>query len=941
MFLFIFISFFSLLAHTAILEAPKVLIDYQQNPSEIEWRKIDTQHFEIIFPQDVEVKAQKVAHLLEKVYPFVSRSLEVLPPRISIILQNQSTISNAFVTLAPRRSEFMLTPSVDPELTNTEWLKTLAIHEFRHIVQFEKSRQSVNKVFEVFLGEIGQALGIGLTMPPWFLEGDAVGIETALTSGGRGRLPLFERDLRALLLSNKKFIYDKAHLGSFKDYIPNHYIYGYFYTTYLRKKHGDLFLSQLVDRATKRSFNPLSFYNAYRFHTGESFESFYSNTTKDLIKLWQEKLDKIQLTPFEVKNVIHSNDWVNYLYPQKSSDGKILALKKGLSFIPQFVLLEGKEEKTIFYPGAFNQEYPYKLRKNRFAFVEWEYDKRWGVRDYSKIRVFDLSKNKIISEINQTKARIAILDKSGEKILYIDWTPKQGQKIMTRKIDGSRIHDIDFSPERVITSIDWLNDNEIVMVVKDQNDLKEVVQFHLMDKTEIVLLAKTSTNYGTIVVEEGRILLESPESGIDNVFELVSGKVIQLTSSKFGAYAPTLVDNKLIYNDYTAEGMQVVLNEHPFEKDVTTSDSFIPFYESFSLFENKEKLDQELKTPEVYNVEKYSQVKNSLNLHSWFILAPPLSTEVTLMGLSRDVLNKFNLSFGTNYNLNEHVADAFVSAAWSHYYPVFDVKAAFGSRHQVLKLSSGEEDDFWQEATWESGLQIPWKKISGRYMQQFQLRSFAKVIGVTGKNDSTTGELSKGEIFSPGAEILYANTSRLAARDLNPEWGVYFMTKAEEGHDISGLNNAGAILSVDSKFYFPGIVKHHSFYHQLAYEAQNDQTYQYKSLILYPRGSRSFFLDEFRKYSANYLMPLIYPEWTISRYAYFKRLSLNLFFDESIGKQDTYQSYIASTGWELLLDSHFFRIFIPFTVGLRGSYLLTGHQSSHYEVFITTLGGQF
>jgi hypothetical protein len=32
-----------------------------------------------------------------------------------------------------------------------------------------------------------------------------------------------------------------------------------------------------------------------------------------------------------------------------------------------------------------NQEYPYKLRNDRFAYVEWELDPRWGVKDFSKI----------------------------------------------------------------------------------------------------------------------------------------------------------------------------------------------------------------------------------------------------------------------------------------------------------------------------------------------------------------------------------------------------------------------------------------------------------------------------------------------------------------------------------------------------------------------------
>lgn len=61
-------------AFAEVIDAPVNPIDFQQNPSSIDWRKIDTEHFELIFPAEVTEDAQRVAHLLEKVYPFVSRT---------------------------------------------------------------------------------------------------------------------------------------------------------------------------------------------------------------------------------------------------------------------------------------------------------------------------------------------------------------------------------------------------------------------------------------------------------------------------------------------------------------------------------------------------------------------------------------------------------------------------------------------------------------------------------------------------------------------------------------------------------------------------------------------------------------------------------------------------------------------------------------------------
>ena len=941
--IFILCLLFSVLSVAEVIEAPTLLIDYEQNPTDIKWKKIETEHFQIIFPKGIEKQAQRATHLLEVAYPLVTRSLEISPKKISIILQNQSTISNGFVTLAPRRSELYVTPAIDPELTNTEWLKTLAIHEFRHVVQMQKTRQGFNKVFEIFLGEIGQALGIGLTIPPWFLEGDAVGIETALTKGGRGRLPLFERDLRALLLSGRVYDYDKAHLGSYQDYVPNQYVYGYFYTTYMRNNHGDLFLSEIIDKAAKRSFNPLTLYNSYEYLTGLKFEKFYRNTMQDLVQKWKEKEAKLSLTPYQIENAYIENDWLNYLYPQRVAGNKFFALKKGLSYIDHFVLTDGKKEEILFYPGILQNEYPYKVRNEKIAYVEWEFDPRWGYRDYSRIRVYDLKQNKHVADLRHTKGRLAVLDQLGQHILYVDWDENQHQHIVVRKLSGEQVHRIRYSTEKVITSIDWASPDEVVAVVKDMDDQKAVVKISLVDQSETVVLPKTIANLGFLSTHEGRVLIESPTSGIDNIFEIKNGALTQITSSRFGAYAPSVANGQLIYNDYTAYGMNIVTKKLPWDEKQESSDSFIPFFQKFAASESKGELDKNFFESKDYPVSKYSQPSNAVNLHSWLLLAPPLSSIITVQGLSRDVLNKFTLAAGINYDLNEKETQVFVSAAWSHFYPVFDLRAAYGGRTQDVSVDEVNViEDHWEEGTLEGGIQVPWTKIVGRFTQTFNLRTFGKIIKVTDKMSSDLTEIRNGALLSPGLEARYSFVSRLARRDLNPKWGFTVFGHFEEARDVSGEDMRGSILSAEDKLYLPGFWNHHSFYHQFAYEKQRDESYQFASFVLRPRGTRNVFLEEAHKYSGNYLFPIAYPDWHLSRYAYFKRISMNLFYDEMNGYYRGLDYYAASTGWEFLIDTHLFRIFIPITLGVRGSYVLHGEEkSNNYEFFITTLGGYF
>lgn len=929
-------------AFASVIEAPFLSFDFEQNPSDMNWRQITTEHFDVIFPEEIEEDAQKAAHLLEKAYPYVTRSLETKPHRIPLILQNQSVQSNGFVTLAPRRSEFYVTPAVDPELTNTEWIKTLAIHEYRHVVQFQKTRRGFNKALEVVLGEVGQALGLGLTLPPWFLEGDAVGMETALTRGGRGRLPLFDRDLRTLLLSGKDFNYDKAHLGSYEDYIPNHYYYGYFYTSWLRNEYGDLFLSDLANESAERSYNPLTFYNSVDKLTNRKFEKFYSSVMKDLIAEWKKRADKLTPTPYSVKTSKKRFGWTNYYFPQVTTKGKILALKKGLSYIDQFVVINGDQERSLFYPGPLVNEYPYKLRNNKFAFVEGEFDPRWGYRDFSRIRVYDLNKKKFTIDKRRTKGRLAVLDQLGNKVIFVDWDENQGQFLVVLNTKGKEILRIPHDRKEIITSLDWLNENEIVFVTKDQQDLKAISKINLDTRKVEELLGKSVTNIGAVSVEEGHVFFESPESGIDNIYLLSAEGTRQVTSAMFGAYAPEMKDGKLVYNDYTVQGMNVVEKTLPWETEQISEGSFYPIYEKFSKTENFRALDSDFQKMERKKSKKYSQFKHAVNLHSWVILAPPLSNTITLIGSSRDVLNKFTLTVGAEYNLNEQTTQGFVTAAWTHLYPVFDLRAGYGNRRQDLRIGGNEFEDKWEEGTFEAGVSVPWKYLQGRFIHTFTTRAFSRLIKVTNKISSDETEINDGALFSPGIELGYAVYSRLARRDINPAWAFFLTGRAEEGKDISGQDQKGSLQNVEGRVFLPGLWHHHSFYHQLAYERQLDNFYQYSSYVFYPRGTRSVFLQELRKYSANYTLPLFYPDYNLSRYIYFKRISMNLFYDELNGRYYSIPYKAASAGWEAIFEMNFVRIFIPFSIGVRGSYVLDGlEKENNYEVFLATVLGTF
>jgi len=192
-----------------------------QAPGSIRWQQINTENFQVIFPEGFEEQGGYVADVLEFAYEHGSRTLGHTPGRVSVILHNQTVVPNGFVSWAPRRIEMFTNPPQNND--SHDWIEQLAIHEFRHVVQIDKMNQGLTRVLSFIFGEQATGAIFGLFMPMWFVEGDAVAVETGLSPSGRGRLPVFEQGLRAQVLERGPFSFDKAFFGSFRDRVPSFY----------------------------------------------------------------------------------------------------------------------------------------------------------------------------------------------------------------------------------------------------------------------------------------------------------------------------------------------------------------------------------------------------------------------------------------------------------------------------------------------------------------------------------------------------------------------------------------------------------------------------------------------------------------------------------------------------------------------------------------------
>ena len=131
------------------------------NPPSLKWKQINTDSARIIFPAGLDSQANRAASIVHYLAANKPVSLGNQLKKINIVLQNQTTIANGYVGLGPFRSEFFLTPRTNNfEEGSIGWADQLAVHEYRHVQQFNNFRNGISKTMKFLFGEEGYALAI-------------------------------------------------------------------------------------------------------------------------------------------------------------------------------------------------------------------------------------------------------------------------------------------------------------------------------------------------------------------------------------------------------------------------------------------------------------------------------------------------------------------------------------------------------------------------------------------------------------------------------------------------------------------------------------------------------------------------------------------------------------------------------------------------------------
>lgn len=898
------------------------------NPPEVSWRQINTEHFKIIFPIGLEAQGRQMANTLEYIHQPLASSLGSQPRKIPIVLQNQGVISNGFVTLAPRRSEFYTIPTQNYNLLGTNnWLNFLAMHEYRHIVQYEKAYRSWAKLGYYLFGQNGLTLLSHVAMPSWFWEGDAVAIETAYSTSGRGRIPDFNLLFRTNLLERGPFSYNKQYLGSFKDNVPDHWVTGYHLVAHGRSKHGEEVWGKVTQKALDRFYVPFTFSKSLKQVTGKRLVSTYRDMVQELDSLWTQQADNLPTTAATIINRRKNKTYTNYLYPQPLTDGSVVVIKTGLSDIQTFVRISPDgEEKKLFTPGNLNNGPLLSVVKDKIVWSELEYDPRWTTRSYSVIKTYDMATNTYRVLKRRTRLTVPVWSPDAQTIAAIEVnTENIVSLVLINAVNGEEINRFKAPDQAFIQMPRWSPDGRNMVLLLTHNNRRTIATVNLETGVFTNLIPYTSENIGHPVWSGNYIYYNSPYNGIENIYALdwQSKKQYQVAARRYAAINPaiTAAGDTLLFNDFSAAGYNIAKMPNnpaawvPLEQ---VKRHEVAYYAP--IVEQEGNPDLLANVPmQDYPVAKYSKLKNSINVHSWLPVLGSEHNSASVALLSQDILSTTASSVGYVRNLSENSGRLFAGLSYQGLLPVINFNAAVGYRTALQDDSTAYQ---WKEKTAGLGLALPLNLTRSKYRQFLTLSTNANISYISnfGRNFRTIDQQANGVLRHVNYQVAYQRTLRQSRRDLAGRFEqrglVHF------NHTPFGGNYQTNLLAANARFAFPGLFRHHSLQIRGNYQKQNINNYVFSSPLRFPRGYDYRVNDQFYSLTAQYLLPVWYPDLALGPFFYFQRLKGNLFYD--YGKSE-YQNKITpyqSVGIELATDFNFMRLnSVLLEAGIRVSYL--------------------
>jgi hypothetical protein len=877
----------------------------------IRWSQINTDTVRIIFPNYLQTQAQRVANVIHYLNQYQVDQIGDKAFKIDVVLNNQSTIANGFVSIAPWKSHFITTPLQDSyQLTALPWLDLLALHEYRHVIQLSTARRGIINILYYLFGQETWAGAANLSLPSWFTEGDAVWAETQQSDQGRGRITSFLEGYRALMLSNRKFRYDKVRNGSLKDFVPDHYRLGYLLVTYGNDQYGNDFWRDVVTEAAafKGIFYP--FAKAMKRKSGLSPEGMYDAMWKELAKNELAKKEESTEIPVLIPSV-PEHSFIDCQYPHVVGDSVVVYFERSYDRIGGFYSfhLSNHSVTKLTTKGVSSDAY-FAGNERYLSWTEYSTDARWTDNNFSDIIRFDIVSGERKRITHRGKYFAPQSDPKGNLMICVKLDQStQSTLCLIDAANGMVLKE--FEHEGWVYTYPQFNDDSksVTAAIRDANGAMAIAEIDLDSGEETIIVPFLNRIIGVPEVAGKVVYYSASTKGVENIFSTNrnSGFTSQLTDEPNGGFQAAIGSDDLYYVTFTENGH--VIKTSQLAATVNSSDSPVKY--EFSGLKNL--LDS---IPhKKYETGKYNSFAKSLNIHTWGLIYE--DPEIIGRVLSNNVLNNVEFSAGVKYNRDNQNFRPFAQLSIATWYPTIELQASTVQRSQIVEDVLRK----WTETSLYGGLSVDWNLTSGTY-----LRILSPSVGINHSILTRDLDLS---ITSVVGQLTFQQQQIKARKNIFTHSGQYLQVQyngsidqyiAEQFQIRTGLAIGG--VGVNHNLIIEADMK--SDLTNAEYQFSNGLNHRGYGVI---PGSRVY------RFSVDYHFPLIYPDRGFAGVVYFYRIRANPFFElSSIVDPEQNRTY-QSIGAEVVFDMNMVNE-VPLSLGVRYSQPLDRAFSPSWEVFL-------
>lgn len=882
---FVFISLFTALPAAAQLSDPPL------DTHRYTWKKISSAHYEVIFPDFLEDRGRYVSSILEYLWPLQQRT--IMPSRLfkyPVILNPDQISPNGFVNIFPRRSYYYTAPDSS---TSGDWLTQLAVHEGRHMFQFDAMNRGAIHALSFFCGEYAAVLAA--TSPSWWFEGDAVLTETALTESGRGRNPRFSAQFKALMLEGKVFNYNKMLLGSYADNMPGPYEFGYLMYSYIRTRYDPKAPETLLSSMAKCPLPALGPHLAMRRACGKGASAVYREMAEQYGKFWKAQTASLAITPAAALTKQTKSAYREHRFIAACADGSVVASVLDYDRGTEIVRVkDGKE--TVLCKG-----YPLNSLGSGGKYLVWDSLETNAKFDASSSRIvlYDLGKGSKKTLFSGSRYISPALSPDGSTVAMVEFGYNTACSLVTaRTSDGSIIRSYPIPSGEIWSDLSFGESGDTLVFISNNvygragKDGKYLGSIDLATGEEKTLYDAGMENIGSPAISDGVVYYVSNSTGIDSVWAIDGdGKRYQVISRTIGAYCPLPASDRIRFVDYANSRGTVIAEAFVPRSSWIPAERTGSFKEEFfaSAAASEPGKGKALPANVPLNdikAERYSPALEGNRVDAWGIL-PLANGDSGLTGFvqASNVTGIMDQRLALSYDDTDRSLDGSYQIRYRGFWPDLILKAGDTLDHL---------DDGIRSVPWGSvGLELPY---AGGTMGD---ASWKGALGASGGGRSKDGEAET---------VLTLYTSDMAAAG---RWALSLYASWEYqplSHDKEDHPYAYATLAM------PAILSRDSITVSGAYERLHD-TDDSLSLV-YARGYHETYALEAWKASVLYAVPLFYPDFAIGSLMYFDLIKFDAFFDHREGLDiDETQS---SVGGELLF--HFYPLQIPIEINAGVRY---------------------